>query len=344
MITEKLGKEPSSFQSSDFDSENVDPASLFPKGQAGSFDTKLKGPHFSLNTAQHNVPSDQLRNTSRKRKADDTEPLPTQGSSLKRKLDFESTPIVPLGRSPPRKHAGLLSRRRAGGTYKRIDPPGSSSSIPFSLGAALAGTVPRTSKKVTKKRWEFQIYEDSPQEEMANLMEHSTCTLDISDDENRISHKSDKDNKENVPPTNYQTRTAAHQSQDIMTEKIRSPLGDLEVKEFYAEGCDAASAFIIPADDEAGAKMMPQIEEEESPVSPCPAPESLDCSKSIDVKAIAASGEEEERQSKLDSAHLSGDQDGDSVGPNFEIWESGSAKADNDTDGIGSESTGVVCT
>jgi hypothetical protein len=38
----------------------------------------------------------------------------------------------------------------------------------------------------------FDIYEDTVEDEMSNLMEHSTCTLDISDDEGRRAAKDDR--------------------------------------------------------------------------------------------------------------------------------------------------------
>jgi hypothetical protein len=50
--------------------------------------------------------------------------------------------------------------------------------------------------------WNFDIYEDSPEETLQNLMEHSTHTLDISDDsdnESQTSELADK-GKENIPP------------------------------------------------------------------------------------------------------------------------------------------------
>lgn len=86
---------------------------------------------------------------------------------------------------------------------------------------------------------------------MANLMEHSTHTLDISDDEGRTSPtKGDRCNKENIAPAGYHTTTNSPSRRDLMTEDVRSPLADLETKEFYAEGCDASSVVILPTEDE----------------------------------------------------------------------------------------------
>ncbi|EGC46926.1 conserved hypothetical protein [Histoplasma capsulatum var. duboisii H88] len=49
------------------------------------------------------------------------------------------------------------------------------------------------------KVWDFEIYTDTEQDEMANLMEHSTCVLDISDDEDKPRNADDR-GKENIPP------------------------------------------------------------------------------------------------------------------------------------------------
>lgn len=82
-------------------------------------------------------------------------------------------------------------------------------------------------------------------------MEHSTHTLDISDDEGRNSpSKGDRCNKENIAPAGYHASTNSSSRRDMMTEDVRSPLGDLEAKEFYADGCDASSIVIVPAEDD----------------------------------------------------------------------------------------------
>ena len=98
-------------------------------------------------------------------------------------------------------------------TFKRVDPPLSSSSpssppSPTSIDSLLSATAavshakvsslfalpaPRKEESTTTAplpliaanipgSWIFDIYEDSPQETLQNLMEHSTHTLDISDD------------------------------------------------------------------------------------------------------------------------------------------------------------------
>jgi hypothetical protein len=145
------------------------------------------------------------------------------------------------------------------GPFTRVNPPPFSlgqSQTPFSIDAALAGTVPTHKSKTSPRNgWHFDIYEDTREDEMSNLIQHSTCTLDISDDES-ASHKGDKDNKENIPPIDgpaaigYSSQIIATR-RDMMTDEPRSPLGDLNAQEFYAAGCDASSVIIIPADESA---------------------------------------------------------------------------------------------
>ena len=100
-------------------------------------------------------------------------------------------------------------------------------------------------------------------------MEHSTCTLDISDDEGRSSSKGDRDNKENIAPADYQnTANFSATRRDMMTDDVRSPLGDLAAKDFYAAGCDATSVIVIPVEDAEGTNekvAIPHIEEPSSP-------------------------------------------------------------------------------
>ncbi|RAL61712.1 hypothetical protein DID88_002780 [Monilinia fructigena] len=62
----------------------------------------------------------------------------------------------------------------------------------------------------SKSSWFFQIHEDTEEELATNLMEHSTCTLDISSDEESLTRLRDERGKENVPPPDdiSQTRTS----------------------------------------------------------------------------------------------------------------------------------------
>lgn len=93
-------------------------------------------------------------------------------------------------------------------------------------------------------------------------MTQSATGLDISDDESKAVSKSDKldRGKENVDPNEQSTpvtrsmaaAAAARKEKDIniMTDdEPRTPLGDLNPTDFYAEGLDATSVVLVPEDD-----------------------------------------------------------------------------------------------
>jgi hypothetical protein len=136
---------------------------------------------------------------------------------------------APAGRSPTRKRIGILNRRRTASSFTRVDPPKfsiagpvSSTAAPFSIAAALSGTIPSYREKQAstsawaktssssiprsilepeyQSGWFFDIHEDTPEEMMTNLMEHGACTLDISSDEETEQRRKDERGKENVPP------------------------------------------------------------------------------------------------------------------------------------------------
>lgn len=122
-------------------------------------------------------------------------------------------------------------------------------------------------------------------------MEHSTCTLDISSDEESVRRERDNRGKENVPPPDdiSQTRTSLSSSSGLNVAQAeasmadlkarirasrqkreeaegaiecdRSPLGDLAAEDFYAEGCDGESVFLVTAEDDE------EEEEEQVPAS-----------------------------------------------------------------------------
>jgi hypothetical protein len=254
---------------------------------------------------------------------------------LKHKRATPASAPAPAGRSPTKvKKNGILSRRRMTvSPFTRINPPTfsadeSKTGLPFSIDAALAGTMPSYKSKSThRKGWQFDIHEDTPDDEMANLMEHSTCTLDISDDESS-SLKGDKDNKENIPPVDYATQMSAMR-RDMMTDESRSPLGDLDAKDFYAEGCDSSSFIIIPVEDSVDEKAAAasNVEEQSSPSHSRPnaGTEGREGWKNLlaelaakaDDTAIEADFNFEPEASKNEAATI-------------HIWESESAKGDDD--------------
>ena len=140
----------------------------------------------------------------------------------------------------------------------------------FSISAALSATVPTTSSarvnsvshlSKEKASWQFDIYEDTPDELATNLMEHSTCTLDISSDEEGSLPRHDTRDKENVPPENHVSQTQnlpaerrradRHKAKFVEDGAIdidRQVLGEIDIKEFWSKGHD--DDFIIVADDD----------------------------------------------------------------------------------------------
>ena len=101
--------------------------------------------------------------------------------------------------------------------------------------------------------WSFSIHEDTQDEEIGNLMEFSTQTLDISDDEERFQERLDR-GKENYPPEfpTASVVTAAHPvtRRDLMTDEPRTPLGDLKASDYYAPGCDTNSFIYIEEEED----------------------------------------------------------------------------------------------
>ena len=252
------------------DTENIDPINLFSdsskKAKTFSFDSSklIKAPRYTLNVTPANTP---VKRGSLSSAAGTKRKAPTNTSPVYHPTPSSASVPSAAGRSPKHKRVGILSKRRCTTTphnhITRIDPPSFSSpkvTQPFSIDAALNGTVPtptRVSKsKASRKGWHFAIHEDTQDEEMANLMEHSTQTLEISDDDEAGSGRSsspskgDRCNKENVAPADYQPAATTTSRRDMMLDEARSPLGDLRAKDYYAEGCDASSVIIIPAEEE----------------------------------------------------------------------------------------------
>ncbi|KAK1495336.1 hypothetical protein CCUS01_13469 [Colletotrichum cuscutae] len=274
----------------------------------------------------------------------------------------KSSPLsAPAGRSPTRgKRSGILSnRRRTAGPYTRVDPPAfnlpSSSSAPFSLDAALKGTIPSYAARSTvatssrnavkdlvdepdlKASWFFDIHEDTPEQEMTNMLQHGTCVLDISSDE-ESERKASRDraegrDKENVPPVDDVSQTSARRSarrtseDEMIFEKERIALGEMDASEFYAFGCDESSIIIVPADEE---------EEEESEVAPQaavpelkePVPEPI--AAPLEVPLEQQGVDELMGKSTETAAKAALLEPMEGTGESFELWESGSAKDESE--------------
>ena len=337
----------------DVDSENIDPlifSSPSKKGRAFDFDlTKSNdAPLFAPPPTQPAQYIERAPAAGQKRKAEDSV---TPAAGMKRRAEPSSAP-APAGRSPKHKRIGILSRRRmTTNSFTRVNPPSSSAvesttGLPFSIDAALAGTVPKYKSKPTHgKGWQFVIHEDTKDDELTNLMEHSTNTLDISDDESSAS-KGDKDNKENIPPTDgpaavVSATPVTATRRDMMTDETREPLGDLDAQDFYAEGCDASSCIIVPAEDSSEQivdKLVTTINSQQ-PSSP-PRPRANAATEAQagwgDVIARFAA-----KTAPAADADLAVDKEGSKETAEIQIWESESAKGDDDADAQGLETDGV---
>ncbi|CAD6443449.1 74bd1066-ed0e-47e5-a103-870eb762b47a [Sclerotinia trifoliorum] len=310
----------------------------------------------------------------------------------------KSTPLTaPAGRSPTRKRVGILNNRRRTFTpITSVDPPKFStpkpSGLSFSIDAALSGTIPSygarqpqrqalSSKSIStsssksyasrreipaslhasesKSSWFFQIHEDTEEELATNLMEHSTCTLDISSDEESLTRMRDERGKENVPPLDdiSQTRTSMNtfasssstsssmsrrDEMEIREMKLkvkmqrkrremeegvidvdRSPLGEMRKEDFYGEGCDEKSVFVILPDpepqvlveDEAEEVIEGPSEQEEQISEPTTITSDKGKGKGIDIDFLV--------QKKIVEPIEQPEAD-------FVVWESGSAKDENE--------------
>ena len=277
--------------------------------------------------------------------------------------NIDSAPAV-AGRSPKSKRIGILSRRRmTTSPFTRINPPSFSGSgiqggLPFSIDAALSGTVPSyrpcplpakeiqpkefcTLEESIPKGWIFDIYEETEEMQEQNIVVHRACNLDISDDESLAKIKADR-GKENVPPSDGLsaglpeiTTGIPASRKNMMTDEPRTPLGDLEASEFYAEGCDASSYIIVPGDNSA------EQNTEKPNVDPEPkgahssrqahAPELDDGWKSLLAQVEAS--KQHQSSSEFHPAH-SLDKDVTASNPAVEIWESESAKDEDELHGL----------
>jgi hypothetical protein len=220
------------------DSENIDPISTKRKRtfEDDEENTKPKTSRLAFSTRTNISPRI-------------ITPLKTSQSTTPK-----SAPILkPAGRSPPPKSSKSASRRSI--TKPRADLSKRGVARPFSLASALAQTkVPKPAPKAPAS-WCFDIHVDTEQEEMTNLMQHSTTVLDISDDEGKAS---DGRGKENVPPhemgieipnsrqpTPSASVATAPVARTSTTMEDRAPLGELNAADYYAEGCNAFSYTVI---------------------------------------------------------------------------------------------------
>ncbi|KAH7012105.1 uncharacterized protein B0I36DRAFT_400066 [Microdochium trichocladiopsis] len=174
------------------------------------------------------------------------------------------------GRSRTRgKKTGSLCplRRRRDGSNSRMGSPAfglsSKAAAPFSLDGALKGTLPSyDSREIVSQAPVastslklgldvFKIHEDTAEQEMTNLLEHSTCVLAISSDEETETRwqRERAEGKENMPPADEVSQAFRAADADGVTfGKKRSPLTEM------------SSVNVVPGDDEDEVAQQPRAE------------------------------------------------------------------------------------
>ena len=140
--------------------------------------------------------------------------------------------------------------------------------------------------------WFFEIYEDTPEQEASNMMQHSASVLDISSEDDAATKALNDElekGKENIPPPEFtlaQSQTASltpiddgeeteiepeisepvkrcprlrkKVAQDAMDED-RTPLGDLPPSNFYGKGCDVGSYVTVDVGIERPSRLSREI-------------------------------------------------------------------------------------
>ncbi|KAI1158357.1 hypothetical protein F5B18DRAFT_641320 [Nemania serpens] len=314
--------------------ENLEPSFLpkRAKGNAGS--SFIKPQTFFLSES----PS-----TTRPRSSMTPKPAVNQ---LKTGIARVSPLSAPAGRSPTRsKRSGLSSRRRTGASVSRIDPPvlgytASSPAAPFSLNAALKGSLTDFSglhEPETRSSWFFDIHEDTAEEEAQNMLEHHACTLDISSDEEceNKRRRELEECKENVPPADdisQQSRPRparfATCGDKMVVERERTPLRELNPRDFYAPGLDENSVVIIPdEDDEVNLVHQNGLDFAQVNFSaPTQAGPVVELVAELEPTEKYASAEELMQKMDRYAPSAAMDEPAEGTSDNFEVWESSSAK------------------
>ncbi|KAG5923535.1 hypothetical protein E4U53_003545 [Claviceps sorghi] len=287
-----------------------------------------------------------------------------------------SSPLsAPAGRSPARgARSGLLSNHRqsTGGLYTRVDPPSFAldPATSFSLDAALKGTIsgygarPRsnalpnalpnalsnTSSSISSAlgeldamaSWFFEIHEDTPEQEMTNLLQHGTCVLDLSSDEEteqkaRLDKAEGRD-KENVPPSGHASQASARRSartaarhDDMVVEKERVVLGEMKTADLDADsGGGATSVVMIPGDDDDDGD-DDDNDDKDNDVGECPAAHQCPSApEPSHVDGLGVMGQllaRSERSSSGAGGAVLEPIEG--AGESFDLWESGSVREDS---------------
>ena len=232
------------------------------------------------------------------------------------------------------------------------------------------------------KSWSFDIYEESEAIQDYRMCEwtmtQSSAALDISDDEGKAKSfdgKADDKGKENIDPNAMFagarpvtraaaaaaiTATSVEESKDKMnTEEPRTPLGDLKAADYYAEGLDATSVVLVhddvPQEDALAPLEQAGDNNTEPPLASTPVAEaftfesrhsspSAETAQHVAIEDIPAWAQ---RTSLLFDAEQPRHEDSAMPVPaveagDIDIWESESAKDENEQQPENEESNVVV--
>ena len=260
------------------DTENIDPLTLHQSSKRKRSSDELDEPAKTKSSKTSRIAlktvgiENENENTNRTPR-----PLHHQIPSTPKSAPAPFATRKPAGRSPTStktaKSCRPFARRMTGnGVKSRVEPSRKKSmnmniNRPFSLATALSsGTKPKpraptlVTEKPTPARapasWFFDIHVDSEEDEMTNLMQHSTTVLDITDDEGKTSGSGllgEGLGKENIPPVDVgvdagagpATRRVSRKEEVSRMDEDRSPLGELDARGFYSDGCDAFSYEVV---------------------------------------------------------------------------------------------------
>ncbi|CAK7565037.1 MAG: hypothetical protein SEPTF4163_002945 [Sporothrix epigloea] len=351
------------------------PSKASPTPVTDIFDAKLSPLLTASLTSSRAVLKPRAPSTKILAKLSSSSPIrsPVKASSLSLSVSATSSHSSLAGRSSTRasRRGGLLSTKRRASPGLGNPSPASRSgtsnfgaAAPFSLDAALKGTLSSYDARLNASAlpvsslldetigldasWEFTIHEDTPEQEMTNLLQHSTCVLDISSDEETEQkarrERAEGRDKENIPPPNDVSQTssirrlpatttasaaaAASSSLEKMPiDKPRSPLSQLNAADFYAEGCDEASVVLVAPDEteEEEQRQQEQQQTRERPSLAALLHEEFSVETAPEepvtkiVEDIMANGDESASRAALLEPMQGTDE-------SFQLWESGSQK------------------
>lgn len=175
------------------------------------------------------------------------------------------------------------------------------------------------------------------------MLQHGACVLDINSDEEseRRRQRERAEGKENIAPlddisqTSY-PRAARHaaSTDEMVIEKERSPLGEMDPKQYYSEGCDENSVVTVAddEDEETAAHYGFQFIPGANFSAPIQAGEEADSmTRQEPVEEESASIEELMQKANNSAPSAAVLEPIEGTGESFEVWESSSAKDETES-------------